>query len=399
MMTPEDTPVSPAFGLLILTAALANSLAMVPLYPVLPAISQHFADVPYAPALVRGLVTAVSLALVLGAPMAGYIVERYPMRRVLLTAVTLFTLTGMAGFFIDNLWLLLASRVVLGLADAGIGTIVIALIATRLDPVRRNRWIGWFTFAGAAGALVFIPLAGFVAQFGWRMIFLFYGVGFVILVSALIAMKPGEGDDEVRRPVGLDDGTIRLSFLALLPLTLVGLGIASGAVENTTHLFLPFHLVEIGENSPSRIAQAVLPIAVGGAISAFFYGQVRRRLSIGSTFAFAFLTGGLALIWIGMAQSYAMVTVAAAFLGLGVGLLAPNINAFAAVYGAPEHRARHIGIARGAFFTGAPLAQLVLEPVSRFAGSGMAIVTLGCASLLLMLWPLVQRRRLVGVME
>jgi MFS family permease len=370
-----------AFGSLIFAAALVNALAFTALIPVLPAITAYFAATQGAAALTRGLVTVMSVALVFGAPVAGYTVERFGVRPVLLTAITIFTVAGVSGFVIDNLWLLLASRTLLGFADAFIGTLMVTLISARLTPLARDRWIGWFTAMGAIGALTFIPLSGAIAQLGWRYVFLLYGVGAVILMFAMLALR-----DEVSRPArAARPAASGPSLPRAIPFGLIALGIAAGAIENTTHLFLPFHLHALGESEPARIAQAVLPIALGGTLSAFLYGRLRTRFPIGSTFILAFLAGGAALIWIGFSQSYGMILMAAGCLGLGVGLLAPNVNAYAAVRGDPLHRARNIGFARGAFFAGAPIAQLLLEPVSAAAGAGMAIATLGAVSIALAL--------------
>ena len=380
-----------AFGGLIFTASLVNALAFTVLIPVLPAITAHFASTPGAAALARGLVTVVSVALVIGAPLAGYAMERFGARSILLTAIGVFTLAGLAGFVLDDLWMLLASRTLLGFSDAFIGTLMITLISSRLAPAARDRWIGWFTASGALGALAIIPLSGMIAQAGWRYVFLLYGAGVVILGCAMLGLR---GDAPMPRPKALPDAGRRMLPRAI-PFGLIALGIAAGAIENTTHLFLPFHLHALGEDAPARIARAVLPIAVGGTISAFLYGRLRARLPIGVTFGLAFAAGGAALIWIGFSRSYGMILVAAGCLGLGVGLLAPNVNAYAAIEGDPAHRARNIGFARGAFFAGAPLAQVLLEPVSGAAGAGMAIATLGVVALLLALlaWPIAHRRR------
>lgn len=386
-----DKRIGAAFILLIIMGSLVNSLAIVGLVSVLPEISAHFSATPNAPALTRGLITVVSVALVLGAPAAGIMIERFGLRRVLLTAITTFTVSGTAGFFIDDIWLLLASRVVLGFADAFVGTLIIALIVARLDPDRRNRWIGWYTFAGSVGSLIFIPLSGVIAQFGWRYIFLLHTIGLPILISAMIAV----GRDDMARAAHRSAEPNPRRWIHW-PLGLVLFGIAAGAIENTTHLFLPFHLTEIGDSSPDRIAQALLPIALGGAISAFLYGYIRNVLSVGWTFVAAFAASGVSLLCLGLAQSYPMIILGAACVGLSVGVLAPNINVYAASYGDPAHQARHIGIARGGFFAGAPIAQIMLEPVSGSAGAGAAIAALGCAAFLLMTAPLIQRRRMAG---
>lgn len=380
------------FATLIFSAALVNPLAMTALLSVLPAISNHFSSVEHAPALVRGLVSVVAISLVFAAPFAGYMAERFGVRRVLLVAAATFIVSGMSGYFIDDLWLLLASRIALGIADAFIGTLVIALVALRLGPKDRDRWIGWYTFAAAAGAFAIIPLSGVIARTGWHNVFLLYALALPILLSAATVLNPSARElsqpesDTIAAPSAFSRAWLGIPF------ALVAVGLVSGAVENTTHIFLPFRLTELGETSPSRIAHAVLPIAIGGAASAFCYGHVRQKLSIASTFLVAFLWGGISLLWLGQAASYEMIIVAGISLGLAVGLLAPNANAFAAAQAGPAGPARSIGFARGAFFAGAPVAQLLLEPIASSGGASAAIIALGIFSLLIAVWPLTRLR-------
>lgn len=383
-------PISPSFGILIILAGMGSALTMAPLFPALPAISAHFAGVPHGEELVRGLITSVSLAFVVGAPLAGFLVERFDLRKLLIGAALLFLISGLSGYFINNLWILLASRVVLGLSETTVSTIVVTLIASRLDPLRRNRWLGWFTVSTALSAFVLIEIGGLVASYDWRAIFLFYLLGLAILLVAAIAVKPASGDDHV------EEGAVAgraSAFAIIIPLTLIGIGIGAGAVENTTPIFLPFHLTEIGVSDPSRIARVILPNAAALALSAFFYGHIRRFLSIRMTFVVAFLGAGISLIWLGLLHDYTLMLVASGCLGFHVGLLAPNVYAYSATFGSKDHQARNIGIGRGAFFAGAPMMQVALEPVATSVGAGIALVILGCTSLLLMLWPLARGQR------
>lgn len=385
-MTPDATPGNPpssmALGLLVVSAAMVNPLAMTALLSVLPAITAEFSTVPHAPALVRGLVSIVAVALVFAAPFAANLAERFGMRRVMMGSAAIFVISGMSGFVIDNLWLLFASRAVLGIADAFIGTLTIAHIAATLDPRRKARWIGWYTFAAAAGAFIIIPLSGALGRSGWQNVFLLYAMALPILFAAALVIGPEQGKKD--RSVATTKGARPdKTWLTRLPLAIVAIGLVSGAVENTTHVFLPFRLHDLGVTAPDRIANAVLPIAVGGAASAFCYGFLRDRMSIATIFAVSFAWGGVSLLWIGQAESYEAIIVAGISLGLGVGLLAPNANAYAADSGGPAEAARAVGYARGAFFAGSPAAQALLEPVAAGSGAGSAISALGILSILL----------------
>lgn len=381
-----------ALAILVVSAALVNPLAMTALLSVLPAMSAHFAHVPHAPALVRGLVSIVAIALVFAAPLAALLAERFGLRRVLMVSAAAFVLSGISGYIIDDLWLLLASRTILGVADAFIGTLVIAHVATQLEPRLRARWIGWYTFSAAVGAFMIIPLSGYMGRTGWQNVFPIYLLALPIFFCAALTIKAEPPRAQGVRQAGNASTAKGGHWLTRMPLALIAIGIVSGAVENTTHVFLPFRLAELGELSPPRIAQAVLPIAIGGAASAFCYGFMRDRMSVSKIFVLSFLWGGISLIWIGQATAYPMIIAAGVSLGLGVGLLAPNANAYAAEEAKGE-TARAIGFTRGAFFAGSPVAQFLLEPVASAGGPGTAITALGLFSLLLAGMSLIRSRR------
>src|SRR5690606_7485275 len=126
--------------------------------------------------------TLTGMGLVVGGPSAGWLISRHGPRRVLLVALPVFAAAGISGLALDDPLLFLMLRFVLGFAAAGTNAAAASLISHALAPVERRRALGYFNACGSVTSLVVILLSGVVAEAGgWRLPFLFYAVGFLVL--------------------------------------------------------------------------------------------------------------------------------------------------------------------------------------------------------------------------
>src|SRR6476620_2219931 len=108
------------FALIFLTAL--PTMAIVSLVPNLPQLFAHFRDVPHSELLVPMIITLPSLCIALFSPFAGAIADFWGRRRLLLAAILMYTLVGVLPTLLDNLYALLATRFVIGIAEAAILT-------------------------------------------------------------------------------------------------------------------------------------------------------------------------------------------------------------------------------------------------------------------------------------
>src|SRR5579862_3287422 len=105
----------PSGRMALLFAGILSSFAQGGLTPVLPAIAAHFSTYPAAGFFTRLLVSSIAAMIVLGAPFVGAIADRIGLRRIMLLSMLIYAIAGCAGFFINNLYLLLATRIFVGL--------------------------------------------------------------------------------------------------------------------------------------------------------------------------------------------------------------------------------------------------------------------------------------------
>lgn len=118
---------------------------------------------------VSQMVTVFALSYAVLAPVLATVAARWPRRRVLLTALTVFTLANALSAVAPNYAVLLATRV-LAAAGAALYTPTANAVATTLvPPERRGRALatvlGGMTVATALG----VPLGTYLGRTDWRL--------------------------------------------------------------------------------------------------------------------------------------------------------------------------------------------------------------------------------------
>ena len=147
-------------------------------------------DFPMGP-LVGGFMTAaVPLGALAAASVAGRIVDRFGRRRVLMAAAALFALGALTAASITAIWMLVAARLILGLA-IGVAAVGAPLYIAETAPLRiRGALVSTYQLAITIGILVSYLTGLLVSGDGtWRTLF---GLGAVpgLLFLAGLAFLP-----------------------------------------------------------------------------------------------------------------------------------------------------------------------------------------------------------------
>src|SRR3954467_2577749 len=103
-----------AIGIVLCSSPLLT-IVFTAIPPVLSAIAQHFGGGQSGAFAAQLVMTLPTIGIILGGGPAGWLVERFGPRKVLLGAYAAFALCGTAPLYLDSLRLLLATRLLLGL--------------------------------------------------------------------------------------------------------------------------------------------------------------------------------------------------------------------------------------------------------------------------------------------
>lgn len=146
---------------------------------------------------------AISL-LLLGAagPFVGRLADRWGPKRVILVSLLMLAGGSIGASYVQQLWhVYVTTGLFMALGAGGMALTTGATVAARWFEARRGVAIGIFAGGMSAGQLVVIPLAtALTLWFGWRMSFLWLGVGLLVFVLpvAFLLVRDNPEDRGVR---------------------------------------------------------------------------------------------------------------------------------------------------------------------------------------------------------
>jgi len=354
--------------LLRVTLLMAGSclpiLGAVLIAPVLPKMQDHFASVPGAKALVPLALTVPALSLALLAPFAGVIVDRLGRKRLLIVATLLYAVFGTAPLWLESLGGIIASRALVGVAEAAIMTCCTTLIGDYYSGHRRVKYLALQTMCASASATVFFVLGGAAGSAGWRVPFWVYAVSLVLapLMAASLS-NPAVGATAAETPAV----ELRRSFPWRQLGGICALTFFGAMVFYTVPVEMSYLLDDLGVKNSGVIglATAIASAAtVGGAIT---FARLKRSPDPMLPAVLGICAVGFGVMF--LAGNAPLLVAGAVINCVGTGMLLPALLTSAMSRLAFEDRGRGTGLWMTAFFGGEFVCPLVLLAGESAVGS------------------------------
>jgi MFS family permease len=363
---------------LLLFGSCLPVLGAVLIAPILPRMQQHFAGTPGAEVLTPIALTIPALMIALLAPFAGIIADRLGRKPLLLGSLVLYTLCGLLPLWLESLPGIVASRAGLGLAEAGIMTCCTTLMGDYYQGARRERLFALQMVATSLSAAVFIALGGALGQNDWRVPFVLYASGLVLLpIMAWMLWEPRAA--EVSHQHSESEGFPWRALLPLYALTILAgislfiVPVQAGYLLNLLHV-----------NSPQQIGMTMganqLGVLAGALLFRLLSGLRRQHLML-----LAFATAGLGGLLMAQAGNHALVIVAVLINGLGIGLMLPTLITWIMSRVSFTQRGRASGGFTAALFAGEFISPLVVIAITggQLGALPMALTYIASAQLIL----------------
>jgi MFS family permease len=366
------------------------ALVVTVISPIMHLVSEHFADSGLdGKDIAYGLAVVPSIGILVSAPFAGWVIERVGSRNFLLAVLFVFGLSGSAGLFLDNVSLLIATRLVLGVAGAGIVTATLIMISEYFDADMRARIFGYQAAVGAVAALSIILLSGPLADWGgWRTPFALYLLGFVVFGVTLVAIpkRPRLRQPTAVAQTGAWSALAAVIWGPVLVITALFLGSFMPTLQAS------FLLKDLGvlkaSNQSLVIATGALMVGFGSAM----YGTLRHRFGDWAMLAICAACIGSGTVVMGFSQTAIEVAMGCAISGFGTGLLNPQANNMLITRAGPNARGRAAGLGYTARYTGNFTNPVVFKPLAMSAGLHPAFIIIGATFVLAALVSVVVRR-------
>lgn len=309
---------------ILLSAVICGTLAATVIGPILPAMQQHFAKIPGIQTLVPVVVTLPMLVFGVLAVVIGWTADKVGRKQVLVGSLVLYAAAGTAPLYLTSIYAILASRLLVGVAEAGAMTCSTTLIGDYFTGHQRDRYISLQTTFAAGSAFIFNILGGALGEHGWRVPFSVYAL--TLLIAPLVQIfiweplkaKPANSDQQ--RGESSLEPEFRPALLALVCV----IAFFAGVVFLMVPIHLSFMIVEVGVHSSSQIGMAYAVSSFGVIVGTLVFGWLLVRwLNVLHQLLLAVAICGAGFVLMGIAHDYTSLTIGAGVNGLGSGLMLP----------------------------------------------------------------------------
>lgn len=276
------------------------------------------------------LTSAFAVGMVIGAPLMALFSRTWPRRRALLTFLTAFVAAHVVGALTPSYEVLLATRIVGALANAGFWAVALVAAIAMVEPAARARATSVVVGGVTVACVVGVPAGALLGEhLGWRAAFWAVAVVSLPALAAIVVSVPdgrpttsgGDAPQASMASVACESPSVRAELRSLtgrrVLLTLLTMALVQGAT------FCAFSYLEPLATRVTGLGAGWVPallalFGVGSLVGVTLSGRVadaRRNTLVAAGMA------SLALGWIALALG-AMSPVATVALVFVQGMLA-----------------------------------------------------------------------------
>lgn len=364
----------------ILSISLLTVMVGAAIAPALGVISARFDGCN--PLLIQLIVSLPALFIILTNLLFPWLCRLMKTRTLALTGLALYVLSGAGAFFVDNIWLLLALRALMGVSVGMIMPLSTGLLAYYFPPEEQAGLMGLSAAMNQMGGVVATFLAGMLAGISWNYAFLVYLLGLiaVILVALFLPNERLSGR-----------GGVSLSLLKRFHPSVVGMFLVM-----VLFFIYPtnFALTASGILSGMGVTLTMVGLDVVAFLAGLVFGVMMKRFAaqmkyvapLGFAAGFICLAVGNSIVWL---------LLGSAFIGVANGIGVPYLNTIGSVKAGKEAATTVMPLLSAALYLGQFLSPLIVSPIASSAGISPYSVGLGIAALYLLQAVLTRKKQML----
>lgn len=344
--------------------------------PGLAEISEAFPNTNSS--LIKMILTLPSLVIIPFSFVSGHISSIVKKRKIIIVGLVTYIIGGLAGGLSRNIYELLFFRGVLGMGMGLVMPFSTSLIADFYKGTERTVMMGLSNAVSNLGGIIATLIAGGLAIYNWRYIFVVYSLAIVVLVLIFWRLpEPPQRAVSNKMKYSINHKVFVIAILALF------LNIAFYSVITNISLFIKSK--NIGNSGYSGITMSFITLA--GFLSGILLRQVSKLFKrIRVPFAIGLMS--LGFLKLGYASNLLSILIPAFMIGFGIGVLKPILFLKAAEF-TPQHlNAFSISIVSNSILFGKFMSPFFIDFLGRgfnnttfrFIFLSMGI-SLGCAAI------------------
>ncbi len=348
------------FKLALFSASMMTILGPTLIAPALPAIHREFSETPHIELLVGLSVTIPALFMMCFTPLAGILMDRFGRLKFLYPAMIFWVVAGCAGAWCNDIYSLLVSRCVLGIASSFITTASSALLGDyyAVGDGRREKALSLQGFVMALGGAGLTIIAGYLASFSWQYVFYVYASGiciFIFCIFYLFEPRTLRKDTQILRQDSKMEykNFIRIYFAGFFVMMIYYLA----GVQ------FPHYIENILGLEEKYIGLAMAIPGIFYAFSAYFYKNLRIFFSMDFIYVYAFAFEAFGFLLMALIDDFIVTCCALAIFGIVGGIITTNNSNYLFSIVKPQARARAYGGLASCLFFGQFISPIITTPI------------------------------------
>ena len=334
----------------VLSISLLTVMAGAAIAPALGIIRDHFSDAPDM--LVQFIVSLPALLIIVTNLLFPWLCSLLKTRSLALMGLLLYVVAGAGCFFVDNIWLLLAMRALLGVSVGMIMPLSTGLLAYYFPPERQASLMGLSAAMNQMGGVVATLLAGLLANIEWNYAFLVYLLGLVAVVLVLLYLP----DERLKGGSGPSLGLLKRFHPSVVGMFLVMI----------LFFIYPTRFALSAHAGTGLSNNAITFIMVGLDVVAFLVGLVFGKLMQGLRYGMKYVApagfiAGYLLLSLG--SNLPLLLAGSAVIGIANGIGVPYLNTIASMKAGKEAASTVMPLLSAALYLGQFLSPLIVTPL------------------------------------
>ena len=335
--------------------SLLTVMAGAAIAPALGIIKAHFSEAPAM--LVQFIVSMPALLIIITNLFFLPLSRVLRTRAIATTGLLLYVVAGAGCFFVDNIYLLLAMRALLGVSVGLIMPLSTGLLAYYFPPEQQAQLMGLSAAMNQMGGVVATLLAGLLATIEWNYAFLVYLLGLIALVMVWLWLPDEQLDSANKRGVPFQPRQLLKYHPSVIGMLLL----------MTIFFVFPTNFAIVASQQQALSTEVITAIMVGLDVVAFFvglsFGGLMNRFRLGiKYFAPLLFLLGYAFY---LVPSVSMTVLGSVFIGMANGVGVPYLNTIASIKGGKNSATTVMPLLSAALYLGQFISPLIVIPMSK----------------------------------
>lgn len=280
----------------------------------LSTIAARFPELDFA--MIISLISIPCLVVIPVTLIAGKLMDIMAKKTLVIIGIILFIIGGVAPAFMENFYMILVSRGVIGIGIGLIQVLCSALVAENFEGSERDKVQGNATAAQMLGCIIMSFVGGWLGSKGWNMVFYVHLIAVLSLIGA-IAFLPYRAP--VRATSTGEKPKIKITAAAWGWIVLMFIFFIGGQIYSNSVSFLVAEK-EIGTAAESGMSLSFF--AFGGFVAGLIFGKL-AGITKRATISVGFILLAISYLIMAFAPSMGVIYLGSFICGLAFSIAMP----------------------------------------------------------------------------